>query len=859
MALSLANAQTNNKNGEKLSWGKIEYKDRPWTENISRTNKISNGLQNRHIALWASHGRYYDKVKGIWKWQRPNLFGTTEDLFTQTIVVPYLIPMLENAGAIVFTPRERDWQRNEIIVDNDDSFNRNSINYIEVSMSKKWKNTDTKGFARHNGTYADGENPFTKGTARMAKKTSSKKKASLISYQPNIPEEGRYAVYVSYQSLPKSVKEAHYTVYHKGQQTDFYVNQRMGGGTWVYLGTFDFDKGCNQYNRVVLTNNSSKKGIVTTDAVRFGGGMGNIERGGSTSGLPRCLEGARYYAQWAGAPYNIVSASGGSNDYTDDINSRSLMVNWLAGGSCYVPDTKGKNVPIELSLAVHSDAGIDKNDNIVGSLTICTTNNKGKMTFESGLSRNTSKEFAQMLLDNIQDDMAYKFGKWNKRALWNKNYSETRQPEMPSAIIETLSHQNFTDMRYGLDPNFRFAFARSLYKSILQFTAAKHGTSYTVQPLQPDNFHLSFSSKGKVSLRWSAQKDAKEPTSRPTSYNVYVAAGSSDFDNGTNVKSTDYDLTLEPNVLYRFKVTACNEGGESFPSEELSAVFCPDARKTILIVNGFHRLSAPKVINTDSQQGFDICQEPGISYGPTAGWSGHQICFDKSKRGKEGEGALGYCGNELAGMFIAGNDFNYTTTHVEAIKTANRYNIVSCASEAVETNKVNLADYDCVDLILGLEKYCPDDLLYYKSISPVMREKLSAYTRNHGNLFISGSYIGSDMSSEEEKNFLADILKVTHTGCESGNATSSVTGLGMTFNIYNTINEKHYAATKTDALAPSTNQAYSSMLYDNGNNAGVAYNGTDYRTFTMGFPFECIKDKKARETLMRGIMAFLLK
>ena len=27
--------------------------------------------------------------------------------------------MLENAGAIVYTPRERDWQRNEVIVDND--------------------------------------------------------------------------------------------------------------------------------------------------------------------------------------------------------------------------------------------------------------------------------------------------------------------------------------------------------------------------------------------------------------------------------------------------------------------------------------------------------------------------------------------------------------------------------------------------------------------------------------------------------------------------------------------------------------------------------------------------------------------
>lgn len=131
----------------------------------------------------------------------------------------------------------------------------------------------------------------------------------------------------------------------------------MGGGTWVYLGTFDFDRGCDGYNQVVVTNRSQSKGLITTDAVRFGGGMGNIERGGTVSGLPRCLEGARYYAQWAGVPYKYYSTKNGTDDYGDDINVRSLMSNWLGGGSVYMPLIKGKRVPIELSLAVHSDAG----------------------------------------------------------------------------------------------------------------------------------------------------------------------------------------------------------------------------------------------------------------------------------------------------------------------------------------------------------------------------------------------------------------------------------------------------------------------------------------------------------------------
>ena len=103
----------------RMSWGRIDYDGNPWVTNVSKPLQPRHGLQGRHLAISASHGRYYDIGKGRWKWQRPNLFCTTEDLFTQTIVIPYLIPMLENAGAIVWSSRERDWQKAEYIIDND--------------------------------------------------------------------------------------------------------------------------------------------------------------------------------------------------------------------------------------------------------------------------------------------------------------------------------------------------------------------------------------------------------------------------------------------------------------------------------------------------------------------------------------------------------------------------------------------------------------------------------------------------------------------------------------------------------------------------------------------------------------------
>ena len=55
-----------------------EYKGAPWVKNTSRPNEISRGLQDRHIALWQSHGNYYKNDKGEWGWQRPRLFCTTD-------------------------------------------------------------------------------------------------------------------------------------------------------------------------------------------------------------------------------------------------------------------------------------------------------------------------------------------------------------------------------------------------------------------------------------------------------------------------------------------------------------------------------------------------------------------------------------------------------------------------------------------------------------------------------------------------------------------------------------------------------------------------------------------------------------
>lgn len=835
------------------AWGKTEYEGAPWVMNDSRPYFVSHGLFDRHLSLWASHGRYYDGKKDRWKWQRPNLFGTTEDLFTQTIVIPYLIPMLENAGAVVFTPRERDWQKNEVIVDN------GGRGYVEDSGKETWKTAQEKGFAYHAGTYRDGENPFTQGTARAVKATK-KADVSWASYQPNIPQGGKYAVYVSYQSLKNSVSDAQYIVMHKGQRTVFKVNQQMGGGTWVYLGTFDFDRGNNEFNRVVVTNSSSESGVVTTDAVRFGGGMGNIERGGSCSGMPRCLEGARYSAQWAGAPYSVYSSKNGSDDYGDDINVRSNMTNWLAGGSTYVPTLEGKKVPIELSLAVHSDAGYTTvNDSIIGSLAICTTSfNDGRLN--SGVSRMVSHDFADSLLTGLQRDISGKYRKWTRRYLWDRNYSETRKPEVPSAIIETMSHQNFADMRRGLDPNFRFTLARSLYKTILRFVNGNHSVPSVVQPLPVSNFRIERNSSGGLRLSWIAEKDEQEPTAVPTSYIVYTSEDGMGFDNGTVVYTSSFDFEAKKGVNYCFKVTALNRGGESFPSETLAAYLSKSAHaKDILVVDGFSRLSGPAVVDDYSRQGFDLDSDIGVSYGLTAGWNGRQQCFDKSRAGSEGEGSLGYCGDELAGRFIMGNNRDGSVCHVKDIAMSGAYNVVGCSLEALDNNLVKLDHYNLVDIAFGLQRNDGHSLVVYKTFSETLQSKLRSYAKSGGRILVSGAYVGSDMTQPHERSFMSDVLKTTFTGTDTNAGNNMVDGLGLSFDIIRQINDRHFAVTSVDRIAACDGRSFAAMRYQDGSTAGVAYDGTDYKSFVMGYPYECINNVRTRQQVMKGLLGFLLK
>ena len=848
---------------ESRLWGEREYVGYPWVSNLSRPYLATLPLSGRHLALWQSHGRIFAPDRDLWKWQRPALYCTTEDLFTQSIVVPFLMPMLENAGAVVYTPRERCWQRHWAVVDNDNA--SCASQYIEESDDNyAWETAIGSGFSPRDTFYVDGENPFIEGTARVTRCVKESKGATaVVKWIPDIPEDGEYSVYVSYKSLPASVPDARYSVLHTGGVTSYRVNQQMGGGTWVYLGCFNFRKGVHENQSVLLSNESAHDGVVTADAVRFGGGMGVVARGDSLklSGMPRYLEGARYALQYAGFPYEVYTPSEGEKDYNDDINSRSRAVNHLVGGSVYCPDSSGLRVPIEMTFGFHSDAGISEEDEVIGSLGVVTTaHDKGVLPV--GVSRHISRDFISYVLNSVQRDISATYGfRWSCRGILDKNYSESRIPYVPSMIFESLSHQNFMDMAYGHDPNFKFVMARAVYKALLKHLCYVHGVKYEVQPLPVKDFAIDFADEpNSIRLSWQPVTDKLEPTAVPTKYVLYTRVNDNAYDNGRIVEDNQLTMTLLPDVQYSFKVAALNDGGESFPSEELSAAISKVEKGRVVVVNGFHRLSGPAVVNNTSQAGFNLDADPGVPYMRTPEYCGRQLDFERVDVGFED--GLGLSGSELEGTLLAGNTFNYPYIHGKAL-LANEFSYVSCSNEALMDGAVELSKYDATDLIVGAEKQGSRGgaLGYdrpYKSFPAELQNKLTEFCENGGRLFVSGSYIGSDMAgNDSDRSFIRNVLKFDFGGTVADLTENKIFGSNLTIDVHRGMSDKCYAVNRPDILAPVGN-SFVAFVYDNcRESAGIAF-ADNYRVLATSFPFETIVQDDIRAELMGAVMRFLL-
>ena len=841
-----------------------------WVRNTSLPYSAPNGLSGKHIALWGSHGRYYHQTMEQWLWQRAKLWTTVEDVYTSSYTMPFLVPMLENAGAVVVQPRERDTQEVEDVVDEQRAVQSGSTLFSIVQNGGWGEDNDE--------VLLEGENPFEKGGYLVA--PVSNKEVTELRYTPHPLPAGEYAVYVSYKSLPNSTTAAKYTVVHCGQKTEFKVNQKMGGGTWVYLGTFAFDSNENN-NYVVLSNAGKGNAVVTADAVKFGGGIGNVARypqpdklenmassqditlreaevdsvqllqnqaWAETSGMPRYLEAARYWLQYAGIPDSIYNYTDSRNDYTDDYCARGQWVNYLAGGSQANPNQAGLGVPLHLSLAFHSDAGV-KRDSIIGTLMIYTDydNDKSK-TYPTGVSRQLARDYGDYMQSQIVNDVRALYAPhWMRRQLHNSSYAEARHPKVPAVLLELLSHQNYDDMCYGLDPRVKFTISRAIYKGMLRFIHAQYGTELVVQPLPVQKMAMKWEAGTKnqeprqISVSWEATEDVLEPTAKPTYYVVYTRKNDGDWDNGVRVKNNNYQFVAVPGTRYDIKVQAGNTGGVSMPSEVLSAYVAPEEKGRVLVLNAFTRVSGPDWFADSTYVGIRP-KGHGVGYGKDISYIGEQFDFDTRHSWiTDDECGWGSCYCDQQAALTTGNTFDYPVLHGKALAEMG-YSYISANAYAIDS----IVDVDAVDLIMGKQKLTVlGSDTAFKSFTPGLQKVVADYLANGGNLLVSGAHIASDMQSKEDKAFIKDQLHYTYRCNHASEQGSLVVNRRVlspgAYTFHTTPNAECIHTENPDCILPAEGAQAVAKYADTQLNAAVAYDGTEQqkgKTLAWGFMLE---------------------
>jgi N-acetylmuramoyl-L-alanine amidase len=474
-------------------------------------------LSGKTVWLSAGHGWLWTGTR--WETQRPNLYGVVEDFSNAEALNYYLVRYLWNAGADVWLVRERSMNENEIIIDNDDG----APGYLE------------------NGEFTtSASNGYNGGEYRYA--VSEPSLSASATWTPTITEPGWYPVWVWYRHSANRSVDTRYQIHHSGGVTAVSISQEVHGMTWRYLGEYYFETGTGGY--VTLTNKSSDTGqAVIADAVRFGGGMGSVDRGGGVSGEPRWEEASRYYAEFQGYP---VDSS------TNDVIVRPLYAEWEK-----------------------SSGGPDEDGVFVSWHTNCC-DESGTLSFIHSFEPTAGSDALRAHVHNelIQDLRGAWNPEWQDRGQLTADFGEVRElSTMPGVLLEVAYHDTESpgDADDLKEPRFRQIAARAVYQGITKYFAYKDDNSFQLLPEPPTHLTVRNTNTGQVTLNWRPPHSGGVVGDAAAGYKVYQSTNGRGFDNG--VLTSDTHLTvdgLQPGELYFFRVTAQNEGGESFPTPVLA-------------------------------------------------------------------------------------------------------------------------------------------------------------------------------------------------------------------------------------------------------------------------------------------------
>ena len=504
-----------------------------------------------------------------------------------------------------------------------------------------------------------------------------------------------------------------------------------------------------------------------------------------------------------------------------------------------------------MSVAFHTDAGCHPTDKLVGTFMFYIDKGDDKeTTYPGGGDRICNRDFADFIQTQIVEDIRQTMmPTWQKRNLMRQSLSEVRNPKVPSTIIELLSHHNYYDMVFGLDPKFKFIASRAIYKGMLRFIHQATGTPYVVQPLPVQQMNVRYMNNDTLQLQWAERVDRLEPTATPTYYVVYTRISQlkdgkwqqGDWDNGVKVTEPNTKIAIQRGVKYDFMVRAGNAGGVSLESEVMSAYIAPSFDKQLaLIINGFHRVDAPEMFGIDSITGGVVPGSYAVSYGKEISFLGEQFDYDRTNMWESDDDCgFGMCHADKQKEVNMGNTFDYPSMHGQTLAEMG-ISYVSSSVNAIDS----LTPYALVDIIMGKEKTAKTDSI--GCIPMHLRDAIEAYTNQGGKLLLSGSYIASNMRHTCDTAFTHNVLHYRY----KTEKASTCGRVNFQYNVLPTQQVEYYTKPNPqviecewpDGIEPMTGGARIARYDDTYVNAGVAYEDDKNRMIILPFMLESVKD-----------------
>ncbi|MFH0794876.1 MAG: N-acetylmuramoyl-L-alanine amidase [bacterium] len=759
---------------------------------LGTSGQPQGALSGRMVFVSAGHGWVWNGT--TWGLQRPLLLSMNED-YGNSDQFNFLAHYLFNAGATIVPTRPLSRQKLEVVMDNTSP---------TVTFSGLWEDSVSPKY------YGPGNPPYRFAVAAPTETASA-------TYTPDFAEAGFYPVYCWAEPGVDRVSGQLYRVRHTGGESQIRVNHRRIGYGWVWLGNYYFEAGNNVATGSVIVSNLALQdgvttGVVVADAIRFGNGMGNIDRGGGVSGYEREAEGARYWAQrMAGTAYGTdVYGGSGGNDLTGDYAARPLM-------AAAMRQDDGQGYYGDLFIEMHSNAS-------AGSGTA-----RGSTALVSnylGTTLPNQVDLASLVVTEVNNDCQIEDESWEHPfqprpyPVVTGNYwyidDSYLGNEMNATVVETAFHDNVLDVDLLRDPKFRNVMARAVYQGIARYFNKFDANPLNFLPEPPTRLRAFNDGSGGVIVAWLPGPAGGAGGDAPDKFRVYGSSNGLGF--GSFVETVENSAVisgLTPGSTYYFRVAGVNAGGESMPSEVLGVRVHASGRADTLVVNGYDRIDRFNAV-------------PEFPNNPTD---------DRCDRI----------------LLRRNNSYDYIIQYARALAANDRY-FDSCSNEAVSSGDVRLPHYRHVVWSLGEES------VRDSTFDATERAKVSEFLAAGGCLFVSGAEIGFDLEGQSQGvNFFQDDLRASFAADDAG----SYQATGLTESIFEGL-EMDFppGPDRYDVDSPDQIDALNGSIlcanYATGGGAAIQYSGgtPESGVVMLAFPFEAITSAQTRDSVIQRVFAF---